>query len=280
MKKLLLLVFFLLAIGTASAFDLGDYPVPFVADGSFVARIVVGASSPAGDTLAATTIATSLQQLVQGEKLTALLDTEIINPYAENLILVGDCDNTLIAEVKGQSRCYQNLAEGTGALELFYYNDVNILIIGGRDAEGRRKAASALAKYKDLRLSGETAEVTGTISFPKVSSQKILNYTTMAVTQDNEDDGVVVTTTPEEEQPTPSCLSDNECNSTEFCSQFGCLPVECPAGFTASNHTCGREVKEPAKILDEVTPDINMPLTPQRVTIFQKFISWIKGLFK
>ncbi|MFH1182392.1 MAG: hypothetical protein V1702_05520 [Candidatus Woesearchaeota archaeon] len=270
--KILLALLLLLAVNTALALDLQDYPEPFVSDGSFEARIVVGASSPAGDTLAATTIATSLQQLVRGEKLTAYLDTEIINPFAENLILVGDCANRLIAEVKGTTNCYSTLPLGTGVIELEEYNDVSVLIVGGKDSDGRRKAASALAKYEDLHLEGQTVQVTGTLNFPQVDGSATII-----------DEGVEVTTVPEEAETntTPVCSKDSDCNSTEFCSQFGCLKLECPTGFSVANHTCGREVKQPAKILDDVTPDINIPsaAAPHKFTFLQRIINWLKGLF-
>jgi hypothetical protein len=272
--KLLVFLIFLLAIGSAYAYDLEDYPEPFVLGGDFRARIVVGASSPAGDTLAATTIATSLQQLVPSEKLTALLDIEVINPFAENLILVGDCQNTLIAEVKGQSECYQNFAAGTGVVEFFYYDDINVLIIGGKDTDGRRKAAAALAKYKSMDFEGMEAEITGTLSFPRIGASS-----SDVVIEENED--VVVTTTAEPQESSATCINDSACNYNEFCSQFGCLELECPEGFTAVNHTCDRQVKEPVKILDEVTPDIAVPsaAAPHNINIIQRFINWIKSLF-
>jgi hypothetical protein len=271
--KLLLPLFFILTVNSALALDLQDYPEPFVSDGSFEARIVVGATSPAGDTLAATTIATNLQQLVSGERLTALLDTEIINPFAENLILIGDCDNTLIAEVKGQSSCYQNLPDGTGAIEIFEYNDVYILIVGGKDTDGRRKAAAALAKYEDMDFEDSTAFVTGTLNFPQVGSPAGII---------DSDEGVEVVTVPEAPEPSASlCRNDSGCNATEFCSQFGCLQIECPTGFSVVNHTCAREVKEPAKILDEMTPDIEVPsaAAPHEFNFFQRIIDWIESLF-
>jgi hypothetical protein len=285
--RIFLPLIFLFAINTALALDLQNYPEPFVSGGSFDARIVVGALSPAGDTLAATTMATSLQQLVQGEKLTALLDTEIINPFAENLILVGDCQNTLIAEVKGQSSCYQNLAAGTGVIEVLDYNDVAVLIVGGKDTDGRRKAASALAQYQDLSLKGQSVQVTGTINFPKLDYSGNTVPNQGAAANGNSDNSVHVTTIPQgADQDTspnasPLCTNDSDCNSTEFCSQYGCLRLECPAGFSSINHTCDREVKQPAKILEDVTPDITLPsaVVPHKLNFFEKLIDWIKSLF-
>jgi hypothetical protein len=212
---------------------------------------------------------------VPTERITALLDTEIINPFAENLILIGDCQNTLIAEVKGQSSCFGSLEEGTGVIELESYNDIAVIIIGGKDTEGRRKAASALAKYKDLKLTGQDLYVSGTISFPSVSAEEL------------QDEGLVVISEPievEQQENTADevlCGTDSDCNQDEFCSQFGCLALECPTGFSVINHTCDRAVKQPAKILDDVTPDVNVPsaAAPHSFNFFQKLIDWLKGLF-
>jgi hypothetical protein len=50
-----------LTVGTASALDLSEYPEPFVQDGAFQGKIVIGAQAQAADTLAAIDVATSLQ---------------------------------------------------------------------------------------------------------------------------------------------------------------------------------------------------------------------------
>ena len=50
-----------LTVSSASALDLSDYPEPFVQDGAFQGKIVIGAKAQAADTLAAIDVATSLQ---------------------------------------------------------------------------------------------------------------------------------------------------------------------------------------------------------------------------
>ncbi|MFT4283014.1 MAG: hypothetical protein ACMXX6_01170 [Candidatus Woesearchaeota archaeon] len=50
-----------LTVSSASALDLSDYPEPFVQDGAFEGKIVIGASAQAADNIAAIDISTSLQ---------------------------------------------------------------------------------------------------------------------------------------------------------------------------------------------------------------------------
>ncbi|MBN2453965.1 hypothetical protein JXB11_00300 [Candidatus Woesearchaeota archaeon] len=270
MRKVAALLIFLIMAGTACALGLEDYPEPFVLGSNFNARMVVGDDSPSGDVLAATSIATSLQVLSPKEKITALLESETINPYAENLILIGDCSNNgLIAEVKGDEACYSNLGAGIGAIELTEFNDVAVLIVGGRDSAGRRKAATALTKYDYLSFRGDSVYVTGTIESPRLS------YELAELPEEEEEDEVEVIIS--------TCSRDSDCPELQFCSTFGCVDIECPNGFTAANHSCTKEVREVAEIVEKIATPLagnETALAPQSPrTFWDNIVNWFKSLF-
>jgi hypothetical protein len=278
----LLLFFIILIIKTVAAIELNlaNYPSPFVSQQRFDALIVVGDDSPAGDTLAATTIATNLQLITKEKVPSAMLESEVTRPYAQHLILIGDCSSKLIAEVKKSDSCYTELDEEVGIIELYQKNNIAVLIVGGKSSAARRKAASALAQYSELDLIGDKVFVRGTIDEPKISYEQ---------PQFQEEPKEIIEKT--------ICSSDEDCKANEFCSQFGCLQLECPAGFVVKNHSCEKEIKKPPEIIEKIisvteeerlqkesiTAEKNETTEitePQKKSFIEKILSWLLSLFK
>jgi len=277
-----IIILFILQI--ASAAELDNYPVPFVSEGRFEALLVVGDSSPAGDALAATDVATHLQLSIEDKMPPAMLESEVIHPYAKNMILIGDCSVALISDVKNSNDCYDELAPGGGILELIDTNGVTVLIIGGSNTEGRRKAARALRYYDSVSFQSNKIFVSGTIDEP------ILGYEPIEQT-------VVPQEAPSVTEPR-DCSVDDDCFAKEFCTRFGCVEVECPTGFYAKNHSCAKEVKEPPEIIEKIisatVPEqieiIEQPNTTSNETavivktddrnFLLRILGWFIGLFR
>ena len=87
------------------------------------------------------------------------------------------------------------------------------------------------------------------------------------------------------------CSKDEDCEADEFCSSYGCIALECPTGFSVMNHSYGKEVKQPPKIIEQIvgsgeeqqtaaTGEEETPATEaEKNGFFQRIIWWIKALF-
>jgi len=90
------------------------------------------------------------------------LDNEVADPYAQNVITVGNaCVNSVSAEFLGNpADCDFGLEDGKGYLQIKNLQGQTQLIVNGKDPDYRRSAASVLANYGDYALAGECMEVT------------------------------------------------------------------------------------------------------------------------
>ena len=98
--------------------------------------------------------------------LTPVLETEVSDVKAQNLILVGGpCANGLTAQFTGESKtfpdCNTNYNAGEAMLKLFSNGDKVALVVAGYSADDTKRAAVALGKGSSLP-SKQSAKVTGT----------------------------------------------------------------------------------------------------------------------
>lgn len=236
MKKagILFLSILLLAVSTAAA-DLGSYPQPFIADGSFNGQILVGNEAPSTDALAATEIAVSLQQL-SSKRITAGTEEEF--DLLKNSILIGlPCQNSAIASVLGTKACDIGLANGTGWLKLVEKDGQTFLIVTGKTPADTRKAARLLAQSENHAFSGTEVLVTGTLDKPQAGKSE-----------------QPVQIKPE--TPQAGCKADADCLESEYCIGGKCNGLGCPEGTKAQSHDCiaAEKTAEKEKVSEQPTP--------------------------
>lgn len=87
-------------------------------------------------------------------------DTEISDPFAQNLISVGDaCYNSITDTLLGQPEvCHDGLEEGQAKIVLFGNDTYQLAIYGGTDID-TQKASMVLQNYEDYNLAGTTMYV-------------------------------------------------------------------------------------------------------------------------
>ncbi len=146
---------------------LANWPDMFIEDDEFTALLVVGVDARAEDVIAIMNIAISLRPTtaVTGLPLSisaVYLDSEIDDPYAQDLILVGtQCDNDIINEVLGydEETCAESIQdEGTAIIKLLVTDSNKILIVSGYAATDTRYAGTFMSD-EDYYSSLEGAEV-------------------------------------------------------------------------------------------------------------------------
>ncbi len=151
-------LFSLAFVFTVIAYDLADYPEPFIQDGKYNVIIVTGETAPAADVLAAVDIATSLKQLiVEADAVETKLDSEITS-LAQNIISVGSpCANKISAKIIGSSTADCNIvSEPTQAVIKIYDKEgYTQLIVSGYADRETRAAANVLANYNNYALEGK-----------------------------------------------------------------------------------------------------------------------------
>ncbi len=167
---------FLLAITTASAYTISDYPAFFVENGKFQAIYVVGEESPSLDVVSATVISTALAKYpnVTTDIGTARLDIEIADITKKDAIVIGSpCENKAAAQLEGSPEpCYKDLGGSAGYIKLFENGGNVQLLITGLTAEDRHAAAKFLAeKPANIHLSSYIIP-TNTGSTPPFFEQK------------------------------------------------------------------------------------------------------------
>jgi len=96
----------------------------------------------------------------------AMLDSEVADVSAQNLILVGGpCANAAAAEVMGVAstipECLEGFEEGKAMIKL-YGEDKVAMLVAGATALDTRRASRVLANFGDYALSGAEVEVSGT----------------------------------------------------------------------------------------------------------------------
>ncbi len=127
---------------------LANWPDMFIEDDEVTALLVVGEDAMAEDVIAITNIATSLQSTEAGVS-AVKLDSDIDDPYAQDLILVGtQCDNDIINEVLGydEETCAESIQdEDTAIIKLLVTDTNKILIISGYAGTDTRYAGDFMA---------------------------------------------------------------------------------------------------------------------------------------
>ncbi|MEK6936674.1 MAG: hypothetical protein AABW58_01230 [Nanoarchaeota archaeon] len=103
-----------------------------------------------------------------------LKDTEVSDPSAYNLILVGGpCADPLVERVSGLgvSCGAWPLSPGEAMLKLGANGDKVALLVAGTDAADTRMAAKVFSDFEDYKLSGTQATLAGSINAPTVKSR-------------------------------------------------------------------------------------------------------------
>jgi len=164
MKRAILGLFLALVLVSPAfaAFDLGDFPNPFLDD----MRVVVGKAAKAEDVLGAIDIVASLQQRVgRGRRLEgAILDTEVESLESMNSIVVGGpCINSAAARLMGwPENCLEGFELGKGIIKMYEFGNGNYaLLAAGTTALDTRRVTTVLANYNDYALSGTEMIITG-----------------------------------------------------------------------------------------------------------------------
>ena len=102
------------------------------------------------------------------------IDTEVSDPSAYNLILVGGpCADPLVEKVSGLGvKCGEwTLSSGEAMLKLGANGDKVALLVAGTDAIDTRMAAKVFSDFEDYKLSGSQVVLAGTLSSPSVKSR-------------------------------------------------------------------------------------------------------------
>jgi len=158
-----------------------NYPDFLIKDNKLDAITVIGNGAPAVDSIAATDILLGLRYYNDGQTMhtidipAAVLSSEVSNPRAQNMILIGrptkyagSESNPLIDDFSIPSLDY-----GEGLLKISDNGDYVALIVTARDKEGIIKVAQYLKNYNDhtailkgteVRINYETSEPTCTDS--------------------------------------------------------------------------------------------------------------------
>ncbi|GEM_PF-1223487 len=195
-KKLLILTLFIVLLPSIAAYDLSNFPEPYVFEGRYNSLIVIGEVAKAEDVIAASDTLKILSKFENATKpcqgwvecerrigsSPMKLATEIDSRESlkeENIISVGGpCANKITAQImdlpKTWPECANGFEEGFGKIILYNKWNKTQLIIAGYGDEDTRKAAKVLVSYNDYNLSGEQVEIVGNISNPTIG--KILKY--------------------------------------------------------------------------------------------------------
>ncbi len=165
---ILVMVVLLLIVQAVHAYGLAQYPWIFADKGAFDVYFVIGEHAPALDVVSATELSSALSKYpkIKQQIGSAVLDTEISNIEMTNAIVIGSpCENKVAAELEGNpSQCDEGLEAGKGYVKFFedrrrefqqgekHYNQI---LITGKTAEDRHKAAVWLANKPDTWFSSE-----------------------------------------------------------------------------------------------------------------------------
>lgn len=171
-KKLLILTSFIVLLPSILAYDLDNFPEPFVFEGRYNSLIVIGEVAKAEDVIAGSDILKILSKFenvtkpcqgwVECERRIGSspmkLATEI-RDLNNNLISVGGpCANQITAQIMDLPITWPDCANGfeNGTGRLIVYNKWNKtqLIVAGYSSEDTKRTAEVLANYQKYNLSG------------------------------------------------------------------------------------------------------------------------------
>jgi len=267
--------------------DLLNYPQLFVKNGKLNAFLVVGWNAPAMDNLAATDIATALESEGIDVSQRTKLESEIVAPLYNNLIVVGRPGDNTIANLL-MSRTNVVLNEGEGMIKLFEHNGYVQMLVTGYSTEDTRKAAKVLQNYDDYDLEGKEVIVTGTMSNPQVreSAQPIV----VEPEEQEEEEETSQETEPTPEVETPQEAICGECKVNGNCLPYGTRlvkdgePVYCHIDGTLqeqaalgescqNNYECSSNQCSNAKCID-----LGGQLEETN-SLLEKIFNWLKRIF-
>ena len=155
MKKIILLVVVIIFnLSIVNAADLLDYPDIYASKDLL---IVVGDKSTASNVLAQSSISSSLAgvAIVKNK-----LSSEV-SGLNQNIISVGTpCVNPVSAQIMSNPQpCDKDFKQGKAYIKLYNTNGFYHIVVAGYSDAGTRKAANALANYKDYQFSGSDYEI-------------------------------------------------------------------------------------------------------------------------
>lgn len=262
--KLLTLVLFILAATSVAAYDLADYPEPFVQDGKYNAQLIVGDAAPSGDVLAALEIASNLKLFAPDDRIIAVLASEA--DISGNLILIGNgCNNELVMDYLDEEDCNLGLSEGLSFIKGVDVGDSVVLIIAGRTTTDTRKAAVALVQNQD-DLENDEVEVIGDLENPEITEPGL-----RGLFPETEDEPELVV----------SCTTHDDCAENEKCGILtGCETLECPEGTEAIDHRCTKIIEpEPEPEPEFIVEAEPTPEPEPELGFFGKILAWFANLF-
>lgn len=168
-KKIISILVLLTMISSVFAYDLSDYPKPFVVNNKLDALIVVGDLAKAQDVIGAVYVATSLQsRLLDQIETAAVLASQVDGEEKNhNLIIVGGpCINAAAAVILNYPEdCQEGFTLGKGKIELFKWSTGKFaLLIAGLVAEDTLIASKAVANFNKYDFEGNMIEVSSTKS--------------------------------------------------------------------------------------------------------------------
>jgi PKD repeat protein len=139
-----------------NATDLRYYPDMFNNNGDFNGLIVVGETAPVEDSISMTKIGSSLEVYGLNNALPGVLDGEVVDSQAQNLIVVGSaCNNSIAAELLGVAfpSCGADtgLPENTGVIRLLENGASTALLVTGWTETETSAAADVLAQFTDYQ---------------------------------------------------------------------------------------------------------------------------------
>jgi len=90
-------------------------------------------------------------------------DNEVEDPLNKDMIVIGTaCENEIVAELLNYPEpCDRGLKDGVGNIQLFNHNGYTQILITGKTAEDRAKAALVLTKFDLYELVGDALDVLG-----------------------------------------------------------------------------------------------------------------------
>ena len=180
-KKLLILALFIFLLPIVIAYDLSDFPKPFVFEGRYNSFIVVGDRYSAKDYFAATDVYNTLgkfenmtkpcQSWIECEsrigsspmKLATEIDSRELFKEKNTISIGGPCANKITAQIMDLPTTWPECAKGfdNGTGRIIVYNKWNMtqLVVAGYNAEDTKKAAEVLTNYEKYNLTDYSVKV-------------------------------------------------------------------------------------------------------------------------
>ena len=147
----------LLLVSGVFAYDLSEFPDIF--PGNKV-TIVIGSAAKAEDMAGAINVAVTLVH--NGIEIESILDKDVEDIYAQNLVVVGGpCINSVAAKLMlYPANCLEGFEVGKGRIKIYEHPNGRVaLFLAGMTAFDTRMSTTAISNYKQLNLTGKEMEV-------------------------------------------------------------------------------------------------------------------------